>query len=156
LVYIVPFFVHQRGWVAFAAGVIHMSTSGFIFGIFSQVGHITELALARDVDKSNELRHAIAKGSWAAEQIETTNDYCAQSRFWFVFGHMLNVQCEHHLFPSLNHCHLQLIQPTVEQCCKEYNVAYKNYSSFSEIFKDTVGYIQSLGRDNEAKTKKIQ
>jgi fatty acid desaturase len=155
--YMVPFWYHERGFVAFLAGVIHMSTAGFIFGILSQVGHITELALARDPIKARETRHEIAKVSWAAEQVEATNDFNPESNVSFLLGGLLGLQIEHHLFPSLNHRHLQMIQPTVEACCKEYNVVYKKYDSWAHAMSDTIKYVQTLSSDENQPltTKKI-
>jgi fatty acid desaturase len=78
-----------------------------------------------DMELARSKRHPIAKQSWAADQIESTIDFCPQSTLWFYASLHLSMQIEHHLFPSLNHCHLQLIQPVVEETCKEYNVNYK-------------------------------
>jgi fatty acid desaturase len=144
IIFIVPFFVHRSSWVALLAGIIHIATAGFYFGCMTQVGHITEHALDRDPIQAIEKRHTIAKHSWAAEQIETTNDFCPQSTFMYLLSGALCLQIEHHLFPSLNHCHLQLIQPTVEQTCREYNVDYKKYASWSAVMDDTIKYIGSV------------
>jgi fatty acid desaturase len=149
LCYIVPYWFHERGWTAVLAGTIHMSTAGFIFGIFSQVGHVTEMALARDPIKARETRNELARDSWGAEQVESTNDFCPQSDFWFLVGCLLGLQIEHHLFPNLNHRHLPLIQPTVEECCKEYNVEYKKYDSYTSLMADTIKYLQSMANDEQ-------
>jgi fatty acid desaturase len=123
-----PFFVMSSSWHAFWAGFLHQLTSGMIFNLLTQVGHIHEHCLDTDVLKEN--RHPIAKESWAADQIETTNDFAPQSMLWFYVGGQLTLQIEHHLFPSL-----------------EFNVKYKKYDSFREVFNDTIKYIQSLSVD---------
>lgn len=50
---------------------------------------------------------------------------------------MSHIQIEHHLFPSVNHEHLPLIQPAVEQTCREFGVSYKSYDSFWGIMTET-------------------
>jgi fatty acid desaturase len=148
VIVIVPFFVHKSSWMALLAGILHMAASGGTFAVFSQVGHVSEYTLDRDITKSKAKRHDLAKVSWAAEQIESTNDFCPHNLLLYIFSAGLSLQIEHHLFPNLNHCHLHHIQPTVEATCKEYNVDYKCYSSFSDTMRDTLKYLNNLGNVN--------
>jgi fatty acid desaturase len=145
--FVVPYWYHRNLVSAIVCGVIHMVTAGFLFALVSQVGHITEMALVRD--PAQKSRAEIAKGSWAADQVETTNDFCPQSTVMMFFGGNLGVQIEHHLFPCLNHCHLQMIQPTVEHACREFGLSYKKYNGWTDAMTDTITYLQTLSHENK-------
>lgn len=149
LVGIIPFFVHKSAWSAFLSVLAHVITCGFLFACVSQVGHLTENKLNRDIDKQRLKRGGVAVNSWAANQIEATNDFCPQSTLSFYLFGGLGLQIEHHLFPSLNHCHLQLIQPVVEKTCQEFNVEYTSYDSWMDVMKDTLTLFRNLAYDLE-------
>lgn len=151
IVMIVPFFSHQSSYMALLGSLIHMFTCGFLFAIFSQVGHIGELPLGHNIDESRLQRDVLARTSWSADQVETTNDFCNQSNFMFHFGGGLTNQIEHHLFPGLNHGHLLKIQPIVEQTCIDFHVRYKNYESFTEAMNDTLTYLAKLSKEDDVK-----
>jgi fatty acid desaturase len=142
LIMFVPFYVHKTTAGAIASILIHVLTSGLLFGLVTQVGHVSEYTLNRSTIQCNRRkRHPLAQNSWAAEQIEHSNNFCSHSILWFVLAGGLGLQIEHHLFPSMNHCHLMKIQPIVEQTCQEYNVAYKQYSTWWEAISDTLHYV---------------
>jgi fatty acid desaturase len=82
--------------------------------------------------------------SWAARQVITSNNFCPQSRLWHTLSNGLNLQIEHHLFPGLNHCHLPLIQATVQNMCDQYDVPYKSYDSWSAIMTATLHWLNRL------------
>lgn len=46
------------------------------------------------------------------------------SKFCHLFSGGLNYQVIHHLFPTVNHCHLPQLQPIVARLCEKYDVAY--------------------------------
>ena len=56
----------------------------------------------------------------------------------------LNYQIEHHLFPSINHEHLYLIQPVVKETCREFGVPYRSYDTMRAILKETASYYAAL------------
>merc|ERR1712151_689187 len=85
--------------------------------------------------------------SWAASQIETSNNFATNSTLWHILSNGLNLQIEHHLFPGLNHCHLHLISNVVKETCNEFNVRYKNYDTWSDIINDTLIWFHKLSTD---------
>lgn len=170
IVMFLPFFVHKSTLIASIASLLPMATSGILFALCSQVGHVTELCtLAKDktatigtsttsstgttnkdssssntIQKDPKVNTIITKDSWAVGQIESTNDFCPQSSLWHVLANGLTLQVEHHLFPGLNHCHLMKIQPIVEQTCLEYGVQYKKYNSWNSVMDATFDYLNKL------------
>jgi fatty acid desaturase len=144
----VPFFVHESTLVAGLAALLPMVISGWLFAFCSQIGHVTEMCMdGKQNEEEKAQRHPHAQDSWAAGQVATTNDFCPQSSLWHFLANGLSLQVEHHLFPGLNHCHLMLIQPTIEEACKEYNVKYKKYESWGAIMEATFEYLNKLAID---------
>jgi Fatty acid desaturase len=86
--------------------------------------------------------------SWAVQQIESSNNFCPNSRLWHILSNGLNLQIEHHLFPGLNHCHLHLVQDVVQSTCAEYGVKYRSYQSWSEIMGATLQWLDKLSRED--------
>ncbi|CAM9158112.1 unnamed protein product [Discosporangium mesarthrocarpum] len=83
-------------------------------------------------------------GSWAAEQVETSNNFCPGSRLWGLLSNGLNYQIEHHLFPGVNHEHLPLLAPAVRRVCEENGVRYKSFSSMRAILAETAAFYRDL------------
>jgi fatty acid desaturase len=118
--------------VAFPIGYIF--TCGLYFGIFSQINHLNEHSIS-----------AAAPGrSWAVNQVETSTNFANHSWVWFILSNGLNFQIEHHLFPSINHEHLHLIQPVVIETCRQFGVRYKSLDSLRSILQETALYYQRL------------
>ena len=139
-VILLPFWAHATWWSALGTVILHVGTSGVLFAIFSQINHLNEASL-----QPESLSHA----SWAANQVETSNNFCPHSTLWYILSNGLNLQIEHHLFPGLNHCHLSIIQPTVQRVCEEYGVRYKSYDSWSDIMQATLRWLDVLSAEQE-------
>merc|ERR1719343_1519776 len=110
--------------------ILHMTTCGLLFAIFSQINHLNEMCLQDEEESSSKSDTTTSeqnaksfqetnnenqpqssnnkvwnkKSSWAARQVETSNNFATHSNFWHIFSNGLNLQIEHHLFPGLNHC----------------------------------------------------
>ena len=143
----IPFLAHESRWTAAAAVGIHVATAGLIFAIFSQINHLNEPSVKADMDNRQHPspdRNPILKNSWAAAQVETSNNFCPNSRIWHLLSNGLNLQIEHHLFPGINHSHLHHIAPTVQQTCREFGVVYKSYESWSSLMLATLEWLKAL------------
>lgn len=147
---ILPFWVYPSIMQAAFAVVIHLATSGWLFAFFSQINHLNEPSLCRESSKHEIPRdcadpvRASLKRSWAAEQVESSNNFCTDSTFWYYLSNGLNMQIEHHLFPGLNHCHLHRIQPVVQATCEEYGVKYKNAHTWGELWRLMLDWLNRL------------
>ena len=145
VVIVPPFYTHASVGSAIAAVAIHMSTSGLMFALFSQINHLNEASLDTEVSQRRKKdRRPELANSWAVSQIETSNNFATDSIFWHLLSNGLNLQIEHHLFPGLNHCHLHHITPVVKQTCEDYGVCYKSYSSWTEVFCATRSWLDRL------------
>ena len=62
---------------------------------------------------------------------------------WLVGG--LNFQIEHHLFPRVSHVHYPAISKIVQAKCKEYNLPYNSYPTFSSALASHFRVMKQLG-----------
>jgi fatty acid desaturase len=157
------------GWGILCA-LVHMATSGWLFGIFSQINHLSGDCLDADAITRRQLQQHVQYDdnnnnkatpstddrnvtihSWAAAQVETSNNFAPQSWLWHILSNGLNLQIEHHLFPSVNHSHLHIIAPIVEQTCHEFGVKYKCFRSWSEVMRSTLAWLDQLAPETLTK-----
>ena len=148
---IVPLFTNDSVLKGLVAVIVHISTLGLEFAIFSQINHLTEAAHEADMITRRERRQECLQSeksqlvnSWAAAQIETSNNFASQSILWHILSNGLNHQIEHHLFPGLNHCHLHHIAPVVRDTCEEYGVKYVCYDTWSDLFGSMLAWYNHL------------
>jgi fatty acid desaturase len=169
IVMIIPLFTHSSIWRGTIAVTLHIATLGITFAIFSQINHLTEdsveagmkdrgpkspVALTTNPSPSLEtdLKLAAVIDSWAAAQVETSNNFAPDSLLWHVLSNGLNHQIEHHLFPGLNHCHLHHIAPVVRKICEEYGVNYTCYDNWTSLWGATLAWYDKLSIDNDTMT----
>lgn len=145
IVLLVPMCTHESFGKAALAAYIHVATLGITFALFSQINHLNEPSLEADMDtrKARDMDPRLAN-SWAAAQVETANNFASESLFWHVLSNGLNHQIEHHLFPGLNHCHLQHVAPVVRETCEEFGVEYKCYDTWSDLMNATMEWFEKL------------
>ena len=163
---VVPFFVYTHWYMAWFAVATHISLSGTIFAIFSQINHLNELSLQRSDNETckhqtanptydenaDERKTEKLKESWSVQQIKASNNFCPQSIFWHYVSNGLNLQIEHHLFPGINHCHLPKIQPIVKDMCIEHGIPYKCYDSWYDIMNATLEWLDQLSESSPGKS----
>jgi fatty acid desaturase len=134
-----------------------------IFAIFSQINHLNEASLEADMDtrskkgkqrQQQRQREDHIDSSWAAAQVETSNNFASQSSIWHVLSNGLNHQIEHHLFPGLNHAHLHHIAPVVRQTCEEFGVDYKSYDTWVDVMNATLNWYEKLSVDETSNVVK--
>lgn len=146
LVLVMPFVVHNT-WIGAALAVLaHVSTSGMLFALFSQINHLNHDSLDTAALQGYQ-SHREGKNSWAMRQVETSNNFATHSGVWHVLSNGLNLQIEHHLFPGLNHCHLHHITDTVQETCAEYGVRYKSYEGWWDVFAATREWLDRLSKE---------
>lgn len=83
--------------------------------------------------------------AWAEHQIKTTSNFAMDNKIvnWLVGG--LNFQIEHHLFPRVSHVHYPAIAKIVEGKCKEYNLPYNSYPTFTSALASHYRVMKQLG-----------
>nr|PNR35346.1 hypothetical protein PHYPA_023246 [Physcomitrium patens] len=106
-----PFFTMTWG-KAFAFSLIPYLFFSIVFMMNTQINHLLpHIIHVSDVD-------------WYKHQVITAQDFGVGSKFCHLFSGGLNYQVVHHLFPTVNHCHLPKLQPIVARLCEKYDVPY--------------------------------
>lgn len=118
-------------------GMVFMIVPEFVyttcFTLCSQVNHLVPEATGKF--NSNFFIHQIITG----HNVNT-------SGYWTtLFTGGLNMQVEHHLFPSVNHCHLHKLVPHVKALCAKHNVHYPESSSLFEATSKHVSHLYEMG-----------
>jgi len=116
---------------------------GFFGLIFFVVNHWTDKAAL--ITNQELLSHT---SDWAMLQVLTATNFSITSSFWMHLSGGLNLQIEHHLFPSLIHTRLPEISSIVQQTCSEYGLRYDDqcYESFWTALFSNHTFIKKLGR----------
>lgn len=107
-----PFFVVETWGKAFAFSLIPYLFFSVLFMMNTQINHLLP-----------HTTHA-ADADWYKHQVITAQDFGVGSKFCHLFSGGLNYQVIHHLFPTVNHCHLPQLQPIVARLCEKYDVGY--------------------------------
>jgi len=106
------------------------------FMICSQVNHLT----AENID--------VRDPCFYAHQVKTSHSFGGTtwlSRKWaFLFSGGLNLQIEHHLFPTVNHSHLPHISGIVKDVCKKHGVYYHESTGFRQAFGKYLAHMKEL------------
>ena len=114
--------------------VVPILVHSFCFMLSTQFNHLTP----ENITKSSK--------DFYEHQVITSHSFSMKSQliFWFTGG--LNVQIEHHLFPTVNHCHLIAISPIVTRLCKKYNIAYHESSSIFEALGKHFKHVTNMSK----------
>jgi len=72
------------------------------------------------------------KIDWGIHQVLTSHNFSTTSLFWLHCSGGLNMQLEHHLFPSVHYVHYHALAEIVKKSCAEYNLDYNTSSSLFE------------------------
>jgi fatty acid desaturase len=102
-----------------------------LFILFTQINHIHTTNF---VNNKNFYKH----------QIITAHNVSPQSFLIRLYSGGLNLQIEHHLFPSVNSCHLPALSKIIKPLCLKHNIKYNEFPSLYQAIKDTIKTIKKL------------
>jgi linoleoyl-CoA desaturase len=137
---IIPWFVVWWMLAFFWLIAMYAFFSLFMTTVF-QLAHMVEKtqtpALSQDNSISNER---------AVHEVVTTSNFAMKNKFitWLLWW--LNFQIEHHLFPHVSHIHYPQISPIVQEVCKEFNIQYNSYNTFSGALLWHIHHLWKMGR----------
>ncbi len=128
-----PFFVFPA-WKAIIWAVVPTSVFSMCFMLNSQINHMV-----------GPCSHASDKNFYK-HQIVTAQNFGTDSWFCYYFSGGLNYQIEHHLFPTINHCHLPALAPGVKQLCQKHGVPYNVVSGYKEALECHLAHTTELSK----------
>jgi fatty acid desaturase len=115
-----PFFAFPF-WKALAFATVPSMLLSELFGLFSQVNHVTDENVEAAQRRSS---------NWYESQVQTACSYATGSYLAFLASGGLNLQIEHHLLPGVNHHHLFRLSPEIQRICAKHGVPYHSYPSW--------------------------
>ena len=133
LFFILPFQI----WTPFYAikhVIIPYLLLSFMFNINASVNHLQ----SESIKGQNK--------NWYIHQVTTANNFGSHwPHYYTSIG--LNYQIEHHLFPTVNHCHLRDIQPIVKKLCAKHGIPYHHTSGYKEAIMGVYEHLREMGRE---------
>jgi len=135
-----PWFVFPI-WKSIIFCTIPMFIHSMCFMTSTQFNHLTPQN-SRSLDK-NFYKH----------QVVTSHSFAPYSRFAFYLTGGLNLQIEHHLFPTVNHCHLPKLHFLVKTTCAKHNVPYHESDGFGEAIRKYFEHLNDMALPSITKMK---
>lgn len=114
---------------------------GIVLSFVFQLAHVVEHTdFPMPVENTNKIDE-----DWTIHQLATTANFATENKIisWYVGG--LNYQVEHHLFPRVNHIHYPAISKLVKEVCKQFNVRYIEYPTFSMAVRSHISHLKYMG-----------
>ncbi|RKP16727.1 hypothetical protein ROZALSC1DRAFT_31404 [Rozella allomycis CSF55] len=130
-----PFYVLQEAnfITKLAFSIIPSFIFSFCFMVNTQINHLSPDTINKSKD-------------WYVHQIITAQNFGEQSYLHYLFSGGLNMQAEHHLFPTVNHCHLRYIQPIVKELCIKHGIQYNMASGYIECVKKYMTHTKNMAK----------
>lgn len=135
LCHVWPFFVFNLA-KAFLFSFFPVGVVSVCFMFSSQVNHLTPQNI--DVSDTDYYKHQVL----TSHSFGGTSRLTAELSLLFTGG--LSLQIEHHLFPTVNHCHLKALQPTIKKICEKHKVPYHWSSGFREALSKYVAHLKEM------------
>jgi delta11-fatty-acid desaturase len=124
IVHVMPFVFHGVSVKGVIFAVVPIYLFSVFFMISTQINHLTP-------DTTEQFDE-----NFFIHQIKTSHNVATDNYFLYLFTGGLNMQIEHHLFPSVNHCHLKRLTPKVKELCNKYKVNYcESHSLWNALCK---------------------
>mmetsp|Transcript_1123 Transcript_1123/g.2352 ORF Transcript_1123/g.2352 Transcript_1123/m.2352 type:complete len:519 (-) Transcript_1123:69-1625(-) len=102
------------------------------FMVNTQINHLNDIC--GHASDTNFFKH----------QAITAQNFGNGNLFCYYFSGGLNYQIEHHLFPTINHCHLPALSAGVKRICKKHGVAYNHVSGYGEAISEHFAHTASM------------
>lgn len=131
--FIIPFYLY--GWSSLWTVILPVQFLGseFLASLFI-VSH-----------NADDVEYNYEGEDWAQMQVRTSANWSIHSTAWWLAAGGLNFQIEHHLFPGVCHVHYPAISPIVQQVCKEFDVPYTHYPTYTQIYLSHLRGLKKLG-----------
>lgn len=144
LAHVTIFFIIPAIVLDFQSMIIGYLIACFVTGLFIavifQLAHVVENTTFPHPNEQNKIEE-----NWFIHQLETTANFCTNSKVcsWLFGG--LNFQVEHHLFPKISHIHYPAISKIVKDVCSKHNVVYNEYKTLAQAVNAHFRYLKTIG-----------
>lgn len=138
LLWVWPWFIFDSYVKALIWCTVPMFLHSMCFMLATQINHLTpQNAVAKDED-------------YFIHQVVTSHSF-EGGYLGYIFLGGLNYQIEHHLFPTVNHCHLVHIRGIVKRLCEKHDIPYHESSGLFEALSKYVTHIHQMAQNPKKK-----
>jgi linoleoyl-CoA desaturase len=97
---------------------------------------VIQIAVNHEVPETqNKVDPKNVKIDWGTHQVLTSHNFGVNSKVALHMSGGLNMQVEHHIFPSVHYSHFPALAPIVQQACMEFGLPYNTSSSIFEAIR---------------------
>lgn len=101
---------------------------------------VASLIVVLQITVNHEVPETMAKLpdekiDWGVHQVLTSHNYSTKSNFFLHASGGLNMQIEHHLFPSLHYAHYHIVADIVREACVEYKLPYNTSTNLFDALR---------------------
>lgn len=121
--HLLPFFTRPTWGEAWLIALFSVGIANLTTVLCFHLSHINE----SNADAADDFQRG--KTDWGAHQLLTSSNFLPKAYALFYVTGMLEMQIEHHLFPSLSYKNQLKIKPLVELTAKEFGLPYFEYPS---------------------------
>lgn len=153
---LVVYFVLMHGLPILLHGI---SIKGFVFSLVPEIVYTAAFTVCSQVNHLTPENTDRFDSNFFIHQVITSQNVNTRDYWTTIFTGGLNMQIEHHLFPSVNHCHLRKLVPHVKAICEKHGVHYSESTSlYAALVKHVShlydkGYLSDQQRDFPEKLK---
>ena len=90
---------------------------------------VIQIAVNHEVPETMNKVEAGVPIDWGVHQVLTSHNFAVNSLAALHFSGGLNMQIEHHLFPSVHSSHYPALAPIVKRACEEFDLPYNTSCS---------------------------
>jgi len=133
---------HSSLYILFCWLFMHI-LPGLTFALMFQVTHVYEGTTYPLPDDNGNIDN-----NYALHVLETTADFCRDSKFgtWLMGG--INIHVIHHLFPKICHVHYAAITRILKQTCDDHGIEYQENKKFLVALRKHYQMLKVLSRPN--------
>ena len=129
---------------------MHM-VQGITIGLVFQLAHVVEDTAFPTTNDNGDIEEA-----WAIHQMQTTANFGRKDWLTNYLCGGLNMQVEHHLFPTVCHIHYAAISDIVKETAIEFNVPYLENISFWTAMASHYRMLRKFGAEEWALRESVQ
>ncbi|KAJ3238765.1 hypothetical protein HDU78_003328 [Chytriomyces hyalinus] len=137
----VVFFLVSFGWPFVFLQGMNLGAR-FAFSVVPHAVYSTLFMINSQVNHQSEATKSARSRDWFVHQVITAQNFGDSSvgglAWWFhyIMSGGLCLQMEHHLFPTVNHCHLPAVAKIVKQVCYEHGVPYTRADGYGQALAE--------------------
>lgn len=124
---------------------------GLTLGLIFQLAHVVEDTAFPEPNEHGDMDEA-----WAIHQMHTTANFARKSWLANFLCGGLNMQVEHHLFPTVCHIHYRAISEIVKETAEEFGIPYLENQTFMGALGSHYRMLRKFGTEEWALRHAVQ